>query len=77
MVDYRPIPCADHERLEFAALRGLSLRLTLTDGGQLEGHVLDVYARAGAEWLRFRDVSGTEHVLRLDALASFSEIQRA
>lgn len=77
MADYRPIACADHERLEFAALRGVPLRLTLADGRRLNGRALDVCTREGAEWLHFRDEAGAEHVLRLDAIVSFSEVQRA
>jgi len=35
MADYQPIPCIQHERLEFAALRRIPLQMTYfdNDGG--------------------------------------------
>ncbi|MDP1926905.1 MAG: transcriptional antiterminator, Rof [Thiobacillus sp.] len=67
MSDYRPIACADHERLEFATLTGqwLSLRVN----GELQRLLpLDVYTREGAEWLLAQTESGEQLTLRLDCL---------
>ncbi|MCL6555600.1 MAG: hypothetical protein K6T56_04460 [Burkholderiales bacterium] len=66
--DYRPISCAEHERLEFAVLRRFPITLWLTEGGSLTGQAVDVFTRDGAEWLRLREPTGTEHVLRLDKI---------
>lgn len=72
MADYQPIPCAQHERLEFAVLRRIPLTLQLQDGRTLRGHALDVYTQAGAEWLNFRTAPGVEEILRLDQIAHFN-----
>lgn len=74
MSDYQPIACIEHERLEFAVLRRIPLRLLLRDGRALNGRALDVYTQAGAEWLKLRDPLGTEHVLRLDEIAAVREV---
>jgi len=65
--DYRPIACADHERLEFAALTRQWLELGV-DGARQRLLPLDVYTRAGAEWLDAQTESGAMLTLRLDAL---------
>lgn len=75
MSDYQPIACIEHERLEFAVLRRIPLSLLLKDGRTLNGQALDVYTRAGAEWLKLRDALGAEHVLRLDEIAQMREAQ--
>ncbi len=71
MSDYQPIACADHERLEYAALTRQWLNVTINAGGQ-QGHIrllpLDVYTRDGAEWLQAEMESGERRVLRLDEL---------
>ncbi|TCS71465.1 Rof transcriptional antiterminator [Sulfuritortus calidifontis] len=70
---YQPIPCALHERLEFAVLRRQRLRLRYrTEAGEVEAVVLptDVATRAGAEWLSFQAESGANQVIRLDAIVS-------
>ena len=71
--EYQPISCMQHERLEFAVLRRIPLKLQLANGAAMDGLALDVYTRASAEWLKFREVSGAEQVIRLDQIASFSE----
>lgn len=73
MSDYQPISCVEHERLEFAVLRRLPLSLLLKDGRTLNGLALDVYTSDGGEWLKLREVLGTEHVLRLDEIARIQE----
>lgn len=73
MSDYEPIACVEHERLEFAVLRRIPLSLLLKDGRSLNGQALDVYTKDGAEWLKLRDVLGTEHTVRLDEIAEVRE----
>lgn len=73
MPDYTPIPCIEHERLEFAVLRRQPLRLRVRSedgtGETLLGVMpLDVYTRDGAEWLSYRTDSGETGTLRLDSI---------
>lgn len=65
---YRPIPCVQHERLEFAALTRQWLDLRV-DGAAQQLLPLDVYTRDGAEWLRAQTRQGETLVLRLDRVA--------
>lgn len=77
MRDYVPIPCAFHERLEFAVLRRQRLRLCYrAEAGLTETLVLplDVATRGGAEWLSFQAESGPSQVIRLDAIVSAEPI---
>jgi transcriptional antiterminator Rof (Rho-off) len=75
MADYQPIPCIDHERLEFAVLRRQRLSLRWLDGQGLEREAVvlptDVATRQGAEWLSYREADGPETELRLDRILSF------
>jgi Rho-binding antiterminator len=65
--DYRSIACADHERLEFAALTKQWLDVRV--GGEAQRLLpLDVYTRDGAEWLLAENESGEQLTLRLDTL---------
>jgi Rho-binding antiterminator len=69
--DYRPIACADHERLEFAALTRQWLVLQVTAGDYVGSQRLlprDVYTREGAEWLLAETEAGEQLILRLDWL---------
>lgn len=67
MSDYRPIACADHERLEFAALTKQWLQVVV--GGVAQRLLpLDVYTRDGAEWLQAQTEVGGVVTLRLDTL---------
>lgn len=67
MSDYRPIACADHERLEFAALTKQWLQVVV--GGVAQRLLpLDVYTRDGAEWLQAQTGVGDVVTLRLDTL---------
>lgn len=71
MSDYQPIACADHERLEYAALTRQWLNVTIKAGGQQDRIrllPLDVYTHDGAEWLQAEMESGKRRVLRLDEL---------
>jgi Rho-binding antiterminator len=68
---YRSIACADHERLELAALKRQWLDVNLTTGdraGQQRLMPLDVYTRDGAEWLLAKTETGEQLTLRLDWL---------
>lgn len=65
---YKPIPCAQHEHLEFSALTKQWLDLKV-DGVVQRLLPLDVYTRDGAEWLQAGDEAGETVVLRLDRLA--------
>ena len=72
MPDYVPIPCIDHERLEFAVLRRQKLDLKWLDaaGESRHSNVLptDVATRDQAEWLTYLDANGMIGVLRLDRI---------
>jgi Rho-binding antiterminator len=69
--DYRSITCADHERLEFAALTRQWLDVKVAVGDQPGTQrllPLDVYTREGAEWLVAETEAGEKLTLRLDWL---------
>jgi len=71
--DYRAIACADHERLEFAALTRQWLDVMVTAGDHAGRQRLlprDVYTRDGAEWLLAETESGEKLTLRLDWLGA-------
>ncbi|MEW6591741.1 MAG: transcriptional antiterminator, Rof [Pseudomonadota bacterium] len=65
---YSPIPCAQHERLEFAALTKQWLDVKV-DGVAQRLLPLDVATRDGAEWLTAQTEAGETLTLRLDRLA--------
>lgn len=72
MSEYRSIACADHERLEYAALTRQWLDVTVTSGDLLGLQRLlpvDVYTRDGAEWLVAETETGERLTFRLDWLA--------
>ncbi|MEW5968178.1 MAG: transcriptional antiterminator, Rof [Pseudomonadota bacterium] len=64
---YTPIPCAQHERLEFAALTKQWLDVKV-DGATQRLLPLDVATRDGAEWLTAQTAGGERVMLRLDRL---------
>lgn len=72
---YTPIPCVQHERLEFAVLRRQELRLRLRHGVDATEELIvlptDVVTRDGAEWLSFETGSGQTQVVRLDHILDF------
>jgi len=74
MSEYVPIPCVEHDRLEFAVLRRQRLLLQIRDasGTTLTLTVLptDVATREQAEWLTYREESGSVAVVRLDHILS-------
>ena len=75
-MDYQPISCMQHERLELAVLRRSSLKLRLKDGRVLRGQALDVYTQAGAEWLKFH-ISAMEKIVRLDHIETIEVVSEA
>lgn len=77
MIEYQPISCAQHERLEFSVLRKIPLQLEYRHGEEKVRQTvmpLDVATRGGAEWLKFR-VRDTGEIaeIRLDSIISLSE----
>lgn len=74
MSDYVPIPCIEHERLEFAVMRRqrLALKISGANGEIRELVVLptDVATRDQAEWLSYSEDGGTTGVVRLDRILS-------
>jgi Rho-binding antiterminator len=77
VIEYQPIPCVQHERLEFSVLRKIPLQIEYRHGLENISQAvmpLDVATRQGAEWLKFK-VIGTEDVteIRLDSIISFVE----
>jgi transcriptional antiterminator Rof (Rho-off) len=75
-MEYQPIPCSEHERLELAVLRRSPLRLQLNDGRRLTGCALDVYTEPGAEWLKLRTSAG-EEIIRLDQIGKIELVSAA
>jgi len=70
--DYQPIPCIDHERLEFAALTRQWMEIGITEGDITAVKKLlprDVFTREGAEWLVAETEAGDMLTLRLDRLS--------
>ncbi len=65
---YAPIPCIQHERLEFAVLTKQWLDVKV-DGAMQRLLPLDVATRDGAEWLLAQTEAGDRLTLRLDHLA--------
>lgn len=59
---YRPIDCGLHDGLLALATRGTRIRLRYRgDAGgreEMEGKIVDVFTRDGAEWLRMQGVPG-------------------
>lgn len=74
---YTPVPCSLHERLEFAVLRRLRLRLRWHDECGSHAAVvqpLDVTTRDGAEWLTLRRPEGEVIDVRLDRIQAIAEV---
>lgn len=77
MTDYQPIPCIEHERLEFAALRRIPLQMTYSEGDERRTSrilVTDVRTHNKAEWLSFISETGEDRILRLDCIIAFQEL---
>lgn len=77
MTDYQPISCAQHERLEFAALRRIPLQMTYVEGDErITSRILvtDVVTHDQAEWLSFKTETGEDKILRLDRIVAFQEV---
>lgn len=74
---YQPIPCAQHEQLEFSVLRRHMLQLEYREGDVVRRekvYPLDVYTRDGAEWLKFKGDDGIAQEIRLDAIKYFQAL---
>jgi Rho-binding antiterminator len=78
MIDYVPIACSEHERLEFAVLRRQRLALRFLDeAGSIRALTvlpIDVATRNQAEWLTYREDSGSVGVVRLDRIESVKPV---
>ncbi len=76
MAEYQPIPCAQHERLEFSVLRKIPLQIEYHHGSEKISQIvmpLDVATRSGAEWLKFSVADTGEVVeIRLDSIISIA-----
>lgn len=72
MTDYQPIACGLHDRYQLAVMHRERLRIDGVLGGEevrgVEGQVVDVFTRAGAEYLALRDEQGERLEFRLDRL---------
>jgi Rho-binding antiterminator len=72
--EYRPVDCLLHDQLESAATLRKKVRIAFRDStggsGQLEDRIVDVYTRAGAEYVKLE--GGRE--IRLDDLQEVNGI---
>ena len=74
---YQPIPCAQHEQLEFSVLRRQRLYLEYREGEVVyreKVRPIDVYTRDGAEWFKFMGEDGIEQEIRLDTIKNFQAL---
>lgn len=74
--DYVPIDCDQHSVLELLAMRRTSVVALVREDngapGSVEGAVIDVHARDGAEYLVLLGGGGNQRSVRLDRLLSLS-----
>ena len=71
MTDYKHVSCMSYERFELAIMHGEKLHLTWDDANVVYDQVvtpLDLCARAGEEFLRFRAADGRAGEVRLDRI---------
>jgi len=75
MNDYVPIDCAAHSELELLALHRVAVTIECGPDGEpnehIEGVVVDIETRSGAEYLVVRAAGGTQRV-RLDRLCGIA-----
>jgi transcriptional antiterminator Rof (Rho-off) len=75
--DYVPIDCDQHSLLERLAMRrtAVTAQADGPSGGVdiLEGTVIDVTTRSGAEYLILRDAAGNRRAVRLDQLQALRD----
>ena len=75
--EYVPLPCAIHDELEAFSVRRETVRISFLDPGGAErevaGVIVDIWAKAGAEYLRTED--GT--TIRLDRLVGVRTLPQA
>lgn len=73
MTNYEPIACGIHDQLEsLATLRSVCRVTAETEGSEvvLIGRIEDVFAREGAEFIRFATEDGEVREIRLDRIRS-------
>lgn len=78
-MDYVPIDCGFHDRLESLAARRMSVPMEITHHGfirVIEARIADIYSRDGSEYARLVTVDGSEIVVRLDQIVSVASIPR-
>lgn len=74
--DYEPVTCDYHDQLEAAALRRREVEIEFALQGVTQrerGTIADVFAREGAEFVRFAADNG-EVEIRLDEIITFREL---
>ena len=78
-MDYTPIDCGFHDRLESLAVRRAVVRVEVDEGDSvsvLDARIADVYAEDGVEYLRLVSVDEQDRTLRLDQLVSVDGVGR-
>lgn len=74
MTDYTPIDCGLHDRYELAVMqrRTVALRWRDAAGATFAESVLpvDLFTRAGEEFMRVRRADGSETTIRLDFITA-------
>lgn len=71
MSDYKQMSCMSYERFELAIMHGEKLHMTWDEANVVYDQVvtpLDLCARAGEEFLRFRAADGHAAEVRLDRI---------
>ncbi|HRF81080.1 MAG TPA: Rho-binding antiterminator [Flavobacteriales bacterium] len=63
---YEPIDCSLYDHYEAAATRKEKLRITMDDGSEHHGVIVDLFIRDKVEWMR---LDGGEEI-RLDSIAN-------
>ena len=74
MTDYVPVDCGLHSRYELAIMQRQRLRLSWTTGSlpviACSVIAVDIFTRAGQEFLRVRDGKDRDHTIRLDRITA-------
>jgi Rho-binding antiterminator len=76
MTDYTPIDCGLHSQYELAIMQRQRLQLSwTTDSHPVTACTVlpvDIFTRAGQEFLQVRDEKDREHTIRLDRITACS-----
>lgn len=78
-VEYVPIDCSFHDRLESLAVHRTLVPIEVVEDGtatRLDARVIDVYSRDGAEYVKLTARDNSEHEFRLDHLVSVAGVPR-